>query len=134
MPPKGGNVLKSQRYAQVMENIKKQKEEAKELLKNLKKTKKKEDKRHKRLMNSAAKLDAKDLMELAGIRNYTLAQVAAFAAECGVPLESPGVPGGAAEAGEGGGGSSGSGIPRPAAPPPPPDDAAPDAAPGDLSD
>ena len=59
MPPKGGNVLKSQRYAQVMENIKKQKEEAKELLKNLKKTKKKEDKRHKRLMNSAAKLDAK---------------------------------------------------------------------------
>ena len=90
MPPKGANALKSERYAALCASIKQQKTQAKELLANLKKQKKKEDKRHSRLMKSAAKLDSKDLMELAGINKITLAQLASFASECGV--EADGVP------------------------------------------
>lgn len=90
MPPKGATALRSERYEQLCASIKAQKTAAKELLATLKKQKKKEDKRHSRLMKSAAKLDSKDLMELAGINKITLAQLAAFASECGV--EADGVP------------------------------------------
>ena len=129
MPPKGHNALKSERYAQLCASIKAQKTAAKELLANLKKTKKKEDKRRSRLMKSAAKLDSKDLMELAGINKITLAQLASFASECGV--EADGVPAGGQRAhepghahAEGHGGASASGhndVPA----------AAPDGEPGD---
>ncbi len=84
MPPKGNHVLRSTRYQGVVENIRNKRQEARDLLQSLKKQKKAEDRRHRRLMRSATRLDARDLMELAGIKNITMGQLGEFCDETGV--------------------------------------------------
>ena len=87
MPPKGRNVQRSVRYSQLLKDLAAQKEEAKKTLKSLRNVKKLEDRRHKRLLKGASKLDAKDLMELAGLKNITIGQLASFASEMGVSTD-----------------------------------------------
>lgn len=84
MPPKGKAAPRSKRYAGMLESIKLQREGAKKLLKELRSSKKNEDRRHTRLMKSARKLDAKDLMEMAALKQLSEAQMMLFADEMGV--------------------------------------------------
>jgi hypothetical protein len=84
MPPKGSTTAKSTRYARVVTDLMAQRQAAKKLLTNLRKEKRLEDRRHRRLMKSASKLDARDLMELAGIKNVTMGTLASFIQETGV--------------------------------------------------
>ena len=83
MPPKA-SPRRSNAYKERLENILKEREEARKRLKVLKTMKKAEDRRHRRLLKAATKLDAKDLMELAGIKNFTLAELATYCADVGV--------------------------------------------------
>jgi len=84
MPASGTSAKKSYRYSQVLNQIVEQRNAAKKLLTDLRKQKNKEDRRHRRLMKSAGKLDAKDLMELAGIKQISLGNLAQFCTELGV--------------------------------------------------
>jgi hypothetical protein len=83
MPPKA-SPRRSNAYKERLETILKEREEARKRLKVLKTMKKTEDRRHRRLLKAATKLDAKDLMELAGIKNFTLAELATYCADMGV--------------------------------------------------
>ena len=83
MPPKA-SPRRSNAYKERLENILKEREEARKRLKVLKTMKKTEDRRHRRLLKATPKLDAKDLMELAGIKNFTLAELATYCADMGV--------------------------------------------------
>jgi hypothetical protein len=84
MPPKGSSTAKSTRYARVVTDLTAQRQAAKKLLSSLRKEKRLEDRRHRRLMKSAGKLDARDLMELAGIKNVSMGTLASYIQETGV--------------------------------------------------
>jgi len=84
MPPKGASHFKSHRYEKVVAELTEKRQHAKKQLTELKTLKRNEEKRHRRLMKSASKLDAKDLMELANIRHIKFGQLAEYCSETGV--------------------------------------------------
>ena len=84
MPSAGTRATKSFRYSQVREKIVEQRKKAKQQLVELRKINHKEDRRHCRLMEGAGKFEAKDLMELAGIKHFILLNLAQYCVELGV--------------------------------------------------
>lgn len=59
-------------------------------MKELRSSKKNEDRRHGRLMKNARKLDARDQMEMAALKQLSEAQMLSFADEMGVQRSSLG--------------------------------------------
>ena len=76
--------VRSQRFTAILEDIKDQKKKAQQLLTELRSKKRNEERRHRRIIRKAAMLGASELMEIAGLRKFTLQQLTEHAAEMGV--------------------------------------------------
>jgi hypothetical protein len=81
---KGRQPLQVAQVREVVAELTEKRQYAKKQLTELKTLKRNEEKRHRRLMKSASKLDAKDLMELANIRDIKFGQLAQYCTETGV--------------------------------------------------
>ena len=93
MPPKEKAAAKAkpkaaptrtERFTHVMADLRKAKEDAKKQIVNLRKQVRSEKQRHKRIIRKASMLGASELMEIAGLRNMTMDDLARHAAEMGV--------------------------------------------------
>ena len=76
--------VRSQRFTAILEDIKDQKKKAQQLLTELRSKKRSEERRHRRIIRKAAMLGASELMEIAGLRKFTVKQLTDLAAEMGV--------------------------------------------------
>ena len=76
--------VRSQRFTAILEDIKDQKKKAQQLLTELRSKKRNEERRHRRIIRKASMLGASELMEIAGLRRFTLQQLAEHAEEMGV--------------------------------------------------
>jgi len=97
MPPKTP-ARRSQRYSGVLNKINEERASARKKLKELKAQKKAEDRKHRKLVKAASKLDARDLMELAGLRKLSLKQLVDYCQELGVDHDGVATPSSAAAA------------------------------------
>ena len=85
MAPKAKSApVRSQRFTAILEDIKDQKKKAQQLLTELRSKKRSEERRHRRIIRKAAMLGASELMEIAGLRKFTVKQLTDLAAEMGV--------------------------------------------------
>ena len=85
MAPKAKSApVRSQRFTAILEDIKDQKKKAQQLLTELRSKKRNEERRHRRIIRKASMLGASELMEIAGLRRFTLQQLTEHAAEMGV--------------------------------------------------
>lgn len=87
MPPKGKAKTaprRSERYQLVLQEIAAAKTAAKQALVDLRKRRRAEKQRHQRVIKKASMLGASELMEIAGLRNMTMQDLARFATEMGV--------------------------------------------------
>ena len=76
--------VRSQRFTAILEDVKDQKKKAQQLLTELRSKKRSEERRHRRIIRKAAMLGASELMEIAGLRKFTVKQLTDLAAEMGV--------------------------------------------------
>ena len=88
MPPKRKPKAlprRSERYQQLLKDIATAKNAAKQALSDLRKHKRAEKQRHQRVIRKASMPGASELMEIAGLRNMTMQDLARFAEEMGLP-------------------------------------------------
>ena len=84
MPASGTSARRSHRYNLVMQEITAKKAQAQKELKELRLKNNKEDRRHRRLLKAAGKLDAPALMEIAGLKSFSINQLVGFCNEHGI--------------------------------------------------
>ena len=88
MPPKSAKAkaapVRTDRYKHVLQELRETKARAKQTLKEIRKRKRAEDQRHRRLIKKASRLDAQELMEIAGLNKITLGELSQHAATMGV--------------------------------------------------
>ena len=78
---------RTERFTTVMADLKKAKDEAKKTIATLRKQVRSEKLRHKRIIKKASMLGASELMEIAGLRHMTMAELSKYALEMGVEEE-----------------------------------------------
>lgn len=87
MPPKGkakAAARSSNHYKQVLLELSTARTTAKQALVDIRKRRRAEKQRHQRVVRKASMLGASELMEIAGLRNMTMQDLARFATEMGV--------------------------------------------------
>ena len=78
---------KSERFVEVMSGLTAQAQEAKKNLKAVRKAQRIEKQRRKRVIKAASKLGPSELMEIAGLKSITLAELSALVQEMHVPVD-----------------------------------------------
>ena len=78
---------RTERFTTVMADLKKAKDDAKKTIATLRKQVRSEKQRHKRIIKKASMLGASELIEIAGLRQMTMAELSKYALEMGVQAD-----------------------------------------------